>query len=339
MNIALVGGGKFGERHLATLMRLQDEEKCNLVAAVDISRDQLGRLEKRYGCRVETSLDTVLPEVEAVDIVTPASTHYYLAKRCLLANKHVMIEKPMTTSFKEALEIHNLGATRKKTVGIGHVFRYHELTEKLKKMIHAEMVQSPLLIEAQFLNPNEPREDVGSILNYSHWVDLCNYLLESTPSSVSCSVYRNQKKEFEDNASLIMNYEHGTQANLMMGWAGRRKKRYFSIEAANASMLVDYLDGSVQFLTGGGKADIRVESFRLTVDPSTEPLYLELSDFINSVESGEVLLADSRSGVISVYLCERALRSATERRALDCDDQAKILGGEVFSTSDSIAVR
>ena len=339
MNIALVGAGKFGERHLATWTRLQTKGLCNLVAVVDISQEQLGRLEEKYGCRVETSIDAVLPEVDAIDIVTPASTHYHLAKRCLLADKHVMIEKPMTTSFKEAIEIHNLGLAKKKIVGIGHVFRYNQLTEKLKTSITTEMIHSPLLIEAQFLNPNQPREDVGSILNYSHWVDLCNYLLESTPSRISCSVYRNNDKEFEDNASIIMDYEQGTQAKLTVGWVGRRKKRYFSIDAADASMLVDYLDNSYQVSTGDGSATIKTASLKLTFDSSSEPLYVELSDFVNSAKSGTNPLANSRSGVISVYLCETALRSASERRALECDDQAKIFGGEVFSTNDSIAVR
>src|SRR5438309_5402342 len=234
VRIAVVGAGRFGERHIATLSKLQDEGLCNLVAVVDISQQQLQRLTD-YGCRLESSLASVLPDVDAVDIVTPASSHHQLAKQCLLANKHVMIEKPMATSLMDAVDLHNLGLAKKKVVSVGHQFRYHKLTERLKEYMIAGKMGNVTLIEGKFLNPNEPRQDVGSILNYSHFLDLCNYLLDSQPYAVNCSIIKSDGNAFENDAMTVLDYPSGTQARLHVGWAGRRKKRYFTVEGSQAT--------------------------------------------------------------------------------------------------------
>ena len=229
VRIAVVGAGRFGERHVATLSKLEDEGLCDLIATVDISKQQLQRLSD-YDFRLETSLASVLPDIDAVDIVTPASTHHELARQCLLANKHVIIEKPMATSFTDAVDIHNLGLERKKVVSVGHQFRYHELTKRLKEYVNAGKIGDISLIEGKFLNPNEPREDVGSILNYSHFLDLCNYLLDSQPYAVNCSIIKSDGNAFENDAMTVLDYPSGTKARLHVGWAGRRKKRYFTVE-------------------------------------------------------------------------------------------------------------
>jgi len=336
--IAVVGAGKFGERHVATISKLQDEGLCSLVAAVDISKEQLQRLTD-YECRLETSLVSVLPDVDIVDIVTPASTHHELARECLLANKHVIIEKPMATSFTDAVDLHNLGLQRGKIVGVGHQFRYHKLTQRLKEYLNSGKTGDITLIEGKFLNPNEPRKDVGSILNYSHFVDLCNYLLDSQPQSVSCSILRREGNGFENDAMTLLDYPSGTKARLHVGWAGRRKKRYFTIEGSKATITADYLAQSLEILTGTAKTGIVTDDLELEHNAETEPLYLELNDFLNSVETGATPLASSYSGVLSVYVCQRALQSAIEHRTLACGIQDKSFAGKLLLSTESIAAR
>jgi len=336
--IAVVGAGRFGERHIATISKLQHEGLCDLVAAVDISKQQLQRLGD-YDCRLETSLSSVLPDVDAVDIVTPASTHHHLARQCLLANKHVIIEKPMATSFKEAVDLHNLGLERKKVVGVGHQFRYHKLTERLKEYVNAGKIGDISLIEGKFLNPNEPRQDVGSILNYSHFLDLCNYLLDSQPYAVNCSIIKSDGNAFENDAMTVLDYPSGTQARLHVGWAGRRKKRYFTVEGSQATLTVDYLGQSLEILTGNARSGIIGDDLELEHSPETEPLYLELNNFLNCVVTGATPLASSYSGVLSVYVCQRALQSATENRTLSCGIQDKTFAGKLLLSTESIAAR
>ncbi len=338
VRIAVVGAGRFGVRHVATISKLQEEGLCDLVAAVDISKQQLQRLTD-YECRLETSLASVLPDVDAVDIVTPASTHHQLAKQCLLANKHVIVEKPMATSFMDAVDLHNLGLERKKVVSVGHQFRYHKLTERLKEYMKAGKIGNITLIEGKFLNPNEPRQDVGSVLNYSHFVDLCNYLLDSQPYAVNCSILKSDGKTFESDALTVLDYPSGTKARLHVGWAGRRKKRYFAVEGSLTTITVDYLGQSLEILTGNPKSGILSDDLELDLTPETEPLYLELNDFLNCVETGATPLASSYSGVLSVYVCQRALQSATEHRTVPCGIQDKTFTGKLLLSTESIAAR
>ena len=336
--VAVVGAGKFGKRHVATLAKLQDNDLCSLVAVVDVASQQLQRLGD-YGCRLETSLSNVLPEVDVVDIVTPASTHHDLAKQCLLANKHVIVEKPMAVSFEEAAEIHNIGVSRKKLVGVGHLFRYHRLTQRLRELIDSGKMGEISLIEGQFLNPNQPRNDVGSILNYSHFIDVCNYLLDSFPTGVTGSVFKNDGSKFENDAIAVFEYPHGTQAKLHVGWAGRRKRRFLAVEGSLATVTVDYLNQSIEILRGDSDSGINGDTLVMEQAQTTEPLYLELHDFLNCTVTGDTPLADSLSGVASVYLCQRALQSAAEGRSLTCEIYDRDFSGRVLSSTESIAAR
>ena len=336
--VAVVGAGKFGRRHIATLARLHDIGVCSLVGVVDIAAQQLQRLGD-YRYRMETSLSNLLGDVDVVDIVTPASTHHALAKQSLLANKHVIVEKPMTISVEEATEIHRLGIENKKVVGVGHLFRYHGLTQRLKDLIDSGKIGQISLIEGQFLNPNQPRSDVGSILNYSHFIDLCNYLLASFPIEVSTSVFRNNGSPFENDAMTVFDYPHGIQAKLHVGWAGRRKRRYLAVEGALATVTVDYLKQSMEILRGDSESGIAEDTLMLEQGQTTEPLYLELSDFLNCISNGHAPIADSLSGVFSVYLCQRAIQSALERRTLRCEMRDDYLLGLLRSRTESIAVR
>ena len=333
-----MGAGKFGKRHIATLAKLQDKGLCSLIAVVDVAAQQLRKVGD-YGCRLETSLTNVLPEVDVIDVVTPASTHYAIAKESLLANKHVIIEKPMAVSYEQASEIHMLGIKRNRLVGIGHLFRYDKLTQRLKELMTSGKLGKISLIEGQFLNPNQPRDDVGSILNYSHFIDLCNYLLGSYPQQVGGSVFKNDDRAFENDAITVLDYPQGTQAKLHVGWAGRRKRRYLALEGTLATVTVDYLTSSIEILRGDSASGINGDTLVMEQGPTAEPFYLELSDFLSCMETGNAPLSDSLSGVVSIYVCQRALQSATERRTLSCDIQSGDLLGPLLSRTESIAAR
>src|SRR5688572_6218135 len=98
MKIALVGTGYWGSKLLRNLVALLGPDD---VVAVDSSVDRLavacGSYPSVRACR---SLDQALedPAVEAVVIATPVGTHTRLADQALQADRHVLVEKPLTTS-------------------------------------------------------------------------------------------------------------------------------------------------------------------------------------------------------------------------------------------------
>src|SRR5207302_3874082 len=75
------------------------------------------------------------PGVDAVYLATPVSTHFELTKRALLADKHVLLEKPLATTVQQAEELAALAATRRLTLVVGHTFVFSPPVRKVKELI------------------------------------------------------------------------------------------------------------------------------------------------------------------------------------------------------------
>src|SRR5438309_6665108 len=124
--IAVVGAGHWGP-HL--IRNFEANPDSRLVAVCDASAERVRALSMSFpGVRMEGSADRILddPEIDAVVIATPASTHYELAKRALLSGKHVLVEKPITTCSPEAEELELLARRKGRVLLVGHVFLYNE---------------------------------------------------------------------------------------------------------------------------------------------------------------------------------------------------------------------
>ena len=82
------------------------------------------------------SLENILEndEIDAVIIATPIETHYKIAKDFLNANKHVLIEKPITASSKEALDLIKTAEKNKKVLMVDHTFEFSSPIEKIKEI-------------------------------------------------------------------------------------------------------------------------------------------------------------------------------------------------------------
>ena len=105
LKVAIIGCGYWGPNLVRNFTNL---ENCTVTYVVDKLPDRLGKIKKLYP-EIDTtkSFDQVLEdtEIDSIVIATPVSTHYNLAKRALEAKKHVLVEKPMTNSIKDAEEL------------------------------------------------------------------------------------------------------------------------------------------------------------------------------------------------------------------------------------------
>jgi predicted dehydrogenase len=124
VGVAIVGLGYWGPNLVRNLHELREAE---IVWACDLREEALATLASRYpGVPRTTSFDEVLgdPAVEGVLIATPVSTHYELALAALTAGKHVLVEKPLAASSREALDLLEAAAERGLVLMPGHTFLY-----------------------------------------------------------------------------------------------------------------------------------------------------------------------------------------------------------------------
>ena len=131
---AILGCGLIGDIHAQAILSHPDAE---LYAMCDVSAERAGDYASRYGARVFTSYDELLadPSVDAVSICTPSGMHADQAIAALRAGKHVLLEKPMALTGRDALRIREAEAESGKLVSVVFQTRYVEDIRYLKSLI------------------------------------------------------------------------------------------------------------------------------------------------------------------------------------------------------------
>ncbi len=190
LRIAVVGAGHLGKIHtkLWRDFAQTSPETVQLRALYDIHTERAAECAHEqdvqktlgYAPHICLSLEEMLEIVDAVTIVSPTSTHFAIARQCLLAGKHCFIEKPMTTTSREAEMLMNTALERNLIIHVGHVERYNPAFQAMSGRLRTEN-QNPQFLEARRLAPFTPRAtDVSVILDLMiHDLDLALWLINS----------------------------------------------------------------------------------------------------------------------------------------------------------------
>ena len=206
INIGLIGLGYFGSFHLNNILNTN----FNLMGFYDADEKKAAEIENKTGIKKYDDPDTLINDVDAIDIVTPTVYHYELIKKAILAGKHVFVEKPMTSNSEQAADILRLLEKANVKLQVGHIERFNPVIdiEELKK-------EEIIKIEANRLSKYNPRgTDVSVIFDLMiHDIDLVLAILGDKIKSIEASGLIRFGKNLEfSNASLA--FEQGTMAVL-----------------------------------------------------------------------------------------------------------------------------
>ena len=102
LKIGVFGAGHLGKIHIQQWQQIEDVE---LVGFYDPDDTQAEAVITKYNVKRYTDMDSLINAAEAIDIVSPTTSHYDIAKRCLLSSKHLFIEKPLTYTLEEGMEL------------------------------------------------------------------------------------------------------------------------------------------------------------------------------------------------------------------------------------------
>ena len=133
ISLALVGAGYWGKN----LARVYHELGV-LKYICDPSVETLKRKSEKYPeVKTTVSFSEIIasPEINAIAIAAPAEKHYSLAKKALLAKKHVFVEKPLAIKTEEGEELVELAKTQNQVLFVGHILHYHTAIQTIKNMI------------------------------------------------------------------------------------------------------------------------------------------------------------------------------------------------------------
>jgi predicted dehydrogenase len=242
LKIGLLGVGHLGKIHLKCI---QASEALALVGFYDPDPVLAQTVAETFNTTAFSSYNALLDAVDAVDIVTPTTTHFALAKQAAEQGKHIFIEKPLTHTVAEAENLIEIVRQNKVKVQIGHVERFNPAFLSL-----GDTKVSPMFIEAHRLATFNPRgTDVSVVLDLMiHDIDLILHLVKSEIKQIHASGVAIVSAS-PDIANARIEFENGCVANLTasrMSLKQMRKVRFFQ---PDAYISLDFLEKNAQIIS------------------------------------------------------------------------------------------
>ncbi|BDZ67806.1 Gfo/Idh/MocA family protein [Methanobacterium ferruginis] len=312
VNVGVVGVGAMGHNHVRVYTRLKN---ANLLAVSDLMKGTLAEVSKKYNTVGFVDYDNVLkmPEIDAVSVCVPTTYHYEVVMSAIEQGKHVLVEKPIAFTLKEAKKM--VRAARKEGVKLatGHVERFNPAVLEAKKLLRENIIGEVVSVSAKRVGPFPPRiKDVGVTIDLAiHEVDVMAYLMDSPVSKVYAHVgSRLEKCEYEDHAEIMMEFYNGAVGMLEVNWLTPYKKRQLEVTGIDGIISLDYIDQTVEVF-GKNARNVRV--------PHHEPLMEELDSFLNAIIMDEKPKITGEDGIHALKTVLASMKSAKEKVPVQID--------------------
>jgi len=241
IKIGVVGAGHLGKIHLKLL---NTSKKFDLIGFYDTDEISSKELSKKEGYKYFSNLDGLLDNVEAIDIVSPTTTHYEIAKHVISKNKNVFIEKPITDKTVHAKELIEL-SKKNNTIGqVGHVERFNPAYVAAKPHFN-----NPMFIESHRLSDFNPRgNDVSVIMDLMiHDIDIVLNTVKSKVKTINASGV-SIVSDSPDIANARIEFENKCVANLTASRISLKKMRKTRIFQKDAYISIDFLEKELQIV-------------------------------------------------------------------------------------------
>ena len=241
IKIGVIGAGHLGKIHLKLL---NSSKKFDLIGFYDIDKESSEELSKKEGYKYFSNLDNLLSNVDAIDIVSPTTTHFEIAKNVILKNKHVFIEKPITNKSENAKELIDLSIKNNIIGQVGHVERFNPAY-----VASIEHFNNPMFIESHRLSDFNPRgNDVSVIMDLMiHDIDIILNIVKSKVKEVKASGVSIVSSS-PDIANARIEFENKCVANLTASRISLKKMRKTRIFQKDAYISIDFLEKELQIV-------------------------------------------------------------------------------------------
>jgi predicted dehydrogenase len=324
MRIGVLGCGYWGSKHLRVLQHVGGVDQ---VVAIDSREDRRLSLQRSFPSLPSfRDLALALPHVDALVIATPPSTHLSLALQGLRAGKHVLVEKPMTTSTASARRLIDEAETASLTLMVGHTFEYNAAVWKLHDVTTSGELGDVYYIDTARLNLGLYQSDINVIWDLApHDISIINHLLRSKPTTVQSWGSSHAHAYLEDVAYLRMHYpELGIIAQIHVSWLDPCKVRRVTVvgskkmavynDLADQERLRIYDKGVVaaseqNALHGGLPMSYRYGGIFSPFISLQEPLRIQDQHFLECIRTGRRPLTDGENGLAVVEVLEAATLS------------------------------
>ena len=326
IGIAVIGAGAWGKNHIRVFSGLPN---VRLKYICDSDPAKRTSVQKAYpqSKAVET-IQPILqdPDVKGVVVASSAVSHHALAKELLMADRDVLVEKPMALSSDHAAELVEIAEQRKRILMVGHLLLYHPVADRLKEMVTSGEVGKIYYIYTQRVNLGVIRQDENALLSFApHDLSVILYLLDEEPVVVSAHGESYIQKGIEDVVFISLRFADGKMANIHLSWLDPHKLRRVTIVGSKKMVVFDDMEaseklkiydkgvGSPSYTTYGEYLSLRFGDITIPSVKMVEPLRTEAEHFIGCMESRKEPKTGGRDGLRVVKILMAAQESLMKK--------------------------
>lgn len=327
VSVGIVGLGYWGPNWLRNFA-IQDG--CTLAWGCDLTVERVTKFARQYpATRFTKNVEDMLRDksLDAVVIATPTETHFALAKAALKAGKHVLIEKPMTGTSKEAQQLVDLAKKQKKLLLVDHTFAYTASVRRIATMAHEKKIGDLLYFDSTRINLGLIQKDTNVLWDLAiHDLTILAAIAElSEVTEVSAIGSAHYGKHIEDG-HLHLKFRNGFAAHIHASWLSPVKIRKTLITGRKAMITYDDIEPSEKIrLYDKGidhdttKPDPFFPKYRsgdvlIPALPITEALATEARHFLECIRGNEKPVVSGEHGMRMVRILELANESLKKNR-------------------------
>jgi predicted dehydrogenase len=329
VRVGVIGYGYWGPNIVRNLSAL---DNCQLAAVCDKNPAALARASRAYpGVTVTADFSEVLrsPDIDAVAVVTPVWTHFELAKAALENGKHVFVEKPFTSTARQAEQLIELAERKNLKIMVDHTFLFSGAVRKIRDLVDSGTLGPLYYFDSSRVNLGLFQHDVSVVWDLApHDLSIMDYILGAKPEAV-VATGSNHLNGLADMAFITVYFPNNLIAHINVNWLSPVKVRTTMIGGKDKMIVwndlepdekIKVYDKGVDIASGQGLYDLLV-SYR-TGDvwapkvEGTEALKKELGYFINCILNDETPSNDGAAGLRVVRLLEAAETSLKARGQL-----------------------
>jgi predicted dehydrogenase len=331
IKVGVIGYGYWGPNLVRNFMAAPGSDVARVC---DMREERLAPLRKLYpGIKTCSQPKDLIndPEIDAVVIATPVSSHFELTLAALKAGKHVLVEKPLAARSDQARVLLEEAATRKLVLLVDHTFVYTDAVRKIRELIASGELGDIYYYDAVRVNLGLFQHDVNVIWDLAiHDLSIMDYVLPEKPIAVSATGISHIPGQPENVAYITLFFSSAQIAHVHVNWLTPVKVRHTLIGGSEKMILYDDLEPSekLKVYDKGINVTPRQEDvYKMLVSyrsgdmwaprlDNTEALQTEALHFIDCVENNRQPDTDGPAGLRMVSMIEAAETSLRDRGRL-----------------------
>ena len=291
LRAGVIGVGYLGNFHAEKYKKIPGVQ---LIGVVDTNFERTRQVAHRYGVQAYKDYEALLPHIDLVSIVVPSGKHYRVAKDCLNAGIHCLVEKPLTELVSHATELISTARRKNVVLQVGHLERFNPVARKI-----SSLVKLPELVRARRFSQYQSRgTETDVILDLMiHDLDIVLSLAEGDVKSVQATGTR-VVTDFIDIANARIVFSNGLVEELQASRVSSETVRDTEIHANGDIYELNYLTHEVNVSCVSNDGEKTKKSIPVFDEdkPRSDALYEELAAFVSSVTNGSLPIVTGEDG-------------------------------------------